>query len=264
MQNSEAKRQKCSQIKKGRENFTRQKTISSNTCVNGESVNWRSDYHKFKGHTFAQVLKSAVTSASLASKKSRPTCCKAHSHTKNFTNSKVVKVINDGEHNCQTKKPCNPKTGNKVSASVKVSKPANVSKVTNQKMQKTCVPGKIINSRYTDVGSSGVPTYNRYEVLNLNDGVVLRHSDGALTSPQSDCVSSDSAKRHDSSITSKNHTASYYDAMTKTNPTVFSRADPPSEAIGSSAMDTDMQVTTKYDLPLRLKDSPLDYTKIMD
>ena len=79
----------------------------------------------------------------MASKKSRPTCSKAHSHTKIFTNSKVVKVINDGEHNCQTKKPCNPKTGNKVSPSVKVSKTVNVSKVTNQKMQKTCVPGKI-------------------------------------------------------------------------------------------------------------------------
>ena len=185
-------------------------------------------------------------------------------HRQNFfTNSKVVKVISDGEHNGQTKKPCNPKTGNKVSASVRVSKAANVSEVANQKMQKTCVPGKITNSRYTDVGSSGVPTYNRYEVLNLDDGIVLRHSDGALTSPQSDCVSSDSAKRHDSTITSKNHTASYYDAMTKTNPTVFSRPDPPSEAIGSSAMDTDMQVTTKYDLPLRLKDRQLDYTKVM-
>ena len=205
-----------------------------------------------------------MTSASLASKKSRPTCSNAHSHTKNFTNSEVVKVINDGEHNCQTKKPCNPKTGNKVSASVKVSKAVNVSKVTNQKMQKTCVPGKITSSRYTDVGSSGVLTYNRYEVLNLDDGVVLRHFDGALTSPQSDCNSSDSGKRHVSSITSKNHTASYYDAMTKTKPKVFSRADPPSEAIGSSAMDTDMQVTTKYDQSLCLKDRKFDRTKIMD
>ena len=134
-------------------------------------------------------------------------------------------------------------------------------------MQKTCVPGKIISSRYTDVGSSGVPTYNRYEVLNLDDSIVLRHSDGALTSPQWDCDSSDSGKRNDSSITSnglKNHTASYYDAMTKTKPTDSSRAVPPSEAIGSSAMDTDVQVTTKYDLPLRLKDRKLDYTKIMD
>ena len=40
-----------------RQNHTQTRVISSNTLVNGESNNWRSDYHKFKGYTFAQVLK---------------------------------------------------------------------------------------------------------------------------------------------------------------------------------------------------------------
>ena len=61
----------------------------------------------------------------------------------------------------------------------------------------------------------------------------------------------------------KNHTASYCDAMTKVRPTVFPKVDPTSQATSSSAVDTDIQVTTKYDLPLRLKDRKLDYTKIM-
>ena len=223
MQNSEANRQNYNHIKKGCENFSKTRTISSNTCVNGESGNWRSDYHKFKGHTFAHVLKSAVTSTSLASKKSRPICSKAHSLTK-FTNSKVVKVVNIGKNNCQTKKPCNPKPGDKVSASIEAGKAVNVSNVANQKMQKMSVPGKVTSSRHTDVGSSGIPTYNRYEVLNLDDGVVLHHSDIALPSPQSDYESSESGERDDSTITSndlKNHTVSYCDTMTKARPTVF-------------------------------------------
>ena len=265
MQNSEANRQNHNHTKKVCENFSKTRTISSNTCVNGESGNWRSDYHKFKGHTFAHVLKSAVTSTSLASKKSRPICSKAHSLTK-FTNSKVVKVVNSGNHNCQIKKPCNPKSGDKVSASAEAGKPVNVSNVVNQKMQKMSVPGKVTKGRHTDVGSSGIPTYNRYEVLNLDDGVILHHSDIVLPSPQSDYESSESDERDDSSITSndlKNHTASYCDAMTKARPTVFPKVDPPNQATSSSAMDTDIQVTTKYDLPLRLKDRKLDYTKIM-
>ena len=61
----------------------------------------------------------------------------------------------------------------------------------------------------------------------------------------------------------KNHNASHCDAMTNTKNSVFVKVDPPSQAISSSADDTDMQVTTKYDLPLRLKDKKFDYAKTM-
>ena len=34
--------------------------ISSNTCVNGESANWKLDYYKFRGLMFAEVLKNTI------------------------------------------------------------------------------------------------------------------------------------------------------------------------------------------------------------
>ena len=55
VQSTQVKRQNHSQVTNGRDRKTR--VISSNTWVTGESSNWRSDYHRFKGYTFAQVLK---------------------------------------------------------------------------------------------------------------------------------------------------------------------------------------------------------------
>ena len=141
-QNSKAMRQNCSHITKGRENFTNTRTISSNTWVNGESGNWRSDYHRFKGHTFAQVLKSTVTDGSLALKKSRSIASNCHSFTINLANSKVENVVSNGPQNCQTKKPCNPRTGDNVSATAKESKTVNVSTVTDKKCKKHVFLGK--------------------------------------------------------------------------------------------------------------------------
>ena len=34
--------------------------VSSNTWVNGESANWKLDYYKYKGFTFAEVLKRKI------------------------------------------------------------------------------------------------------------------------------------------------------------------------------------------------------------
>ena len=51
--------------------------------------------------------------------------------------------------------------------------------------------------------------------------------------------------------------------MTKITPMVSPKGDILAQAIGANAMDTDMQVTIKYDLPLHLKDKKLDYTKLM-
>ena len=37
-------------------NHVRTRVVSSNVWGNGESVNWKSDYQRYKGFTYAQVL----------------------------------------------------------------------------------------------------------------------------------------------------------------------------------------------------------------
>ena len=42
--------------------------VSSNTWVNSENVNWKLDYYKYKGFTFADVLKRKIKCSSVTTK----------------------------------------------------------------------------------------------------------------------------------------------------------------------------------------------------
>ena len=266
MQTSKLKRQNCSHITKGRKNFSTTRVISSNICVNGVSGNWRPDYHKFKGHSYAHVLKSAGTVASLAPQQLSLVSSNVNSAMADLSSSCVKNVIVKDKPKCSLKKHCHLDARDRVSTSGETSKIINATNVTHPKVsKKTCSLDEVL-SGHTEVGASGVPTRNRYEVLDLDDGVILRHSDIASSNSQAICSTGGSGKLEDSSANINDPQgilASHCDARDKTNTSAFQKVDPPNQAPSTSAIDTEMQATSKYDLPLRLKDKKIDYTKIM-
>ena len=119
-----------------RDNRVRTRIVSSNVWVNGESVNWKSDYHKYKGFTCAQVLQRGQ----------KPFIAEKHPDSNQDTNLTKVHTT-----------PVDPGKG-KVLSQVKSNN--DVKKVFN----KTSKPGKYH-------GTNPLTCYNRYAVFHESDSV---------------------------------------------------------------------------------------------
>ena len=103
MRNTSSNRQNCSHITSGRVGHTPTRIISSNTCVNGESGNWRLDYHKFKGHMFAYVLKNATKNSSQVQENSSSSRCQLLSKKVEKHNVQNVHSHNQVDLNAATR-----------------------------------------------------------------------------------------------------------------------------------------------------------------
>ena len=117
--------------------------VSSNTWVNSESANWKLDYYKYKGCTFAEVLKRKI-------KRSAGT-------TKLGSNQDVTLSKSSGKHT----------ELNKGKMANQYSRTSNeVRKVPTNRTK----PGK-------DFSTNPVTCYNRYAVFHQGDGVILEITD---------------------------------------------------------------------------------------
>ena len=234
MQSLQVKRQGCSRVTSSREYKIKTRIISSNTCVNGESCTWRFDYHKFKGHTFAQLLKSTFKPSDLETKNfHQVTISSRHSLYNIAKPSKITNVMRYSEPKSEVKECTNLNTRSKVS---------------------------------TVAEASQVSTYNRYEPLQEGDGVVLGQPDSDISYPDCDyhLIDEDNIDNNyvESDISDNSH-ASNIDAAVKTCTNAQSKVEAHKQVVNNSPWEAEMQSTSKYDLPLCFKDKKLDYTKFM-
>ena len=150
----EVKCQNYSHVTNGREYKTKTRIISSNTCVNGVSSNWRFDSDRFKGHTFAQVLKNTPKHLYPETKNSHQVAISSHHSVCNIAApSKIMKVVCHSEPKPEAKKCTKFNTRGRVSNSTKASQ---------------------------------VATCNRYESLQEGDGIILRQPDIDVTYSECD------------------------------------------------------------------------------
>ena len=258
MLNITIKRQNSSHITSGPVGHTATRVISSNTCVNGESTNWRLDYHKFKGHTFAYVVKNGRNNSSRVQESSHQVSPRSHLISK--------KVIQHNVKHTQSQDHSGPTvTTTRVSARSQANSPK-VNTSCNQKRQGSDGAGHEAGIRVGTLDkSSPVSTHNRYEVLQQDDGVVLRHSERTLAETPSHLKSTDN---HDSQGRStakrlKNDNASLCDANLETNACNLPLVGVTGKSINNTHTGTDNHSASKYDLPLRFRDKKLDYMNIM-
>ena len=259
MLNTKCNRQDYSHVTSNRIGYTNTRVISSNACVNGESGNWKLDYHKFKGHSFAHVLKHAIKNSTQVQDNSRQASSSHH-----LLSTKVVKSNITNVH-------VNDRIGlnaeAKVSARFESSKLPSVTTNFDPKIQ-----GREGVGLEAEIGvgkvveSSSISTHNRYEVLQQDDAVVSRQSDSTASKPISDLKFTDMHNLKGTEIIAKRpvtQDASLCDANVKNNVRALATVDVVDQSISSTYADTNNQTTSKYDLPLRLRDKKLDYTNIM-
>ena len=130
-------------------NSVKTRIVSSNTCVNGESANWKSDYYMYKGLTFAKVLKRKVKRSAV--------------RTKLGSNQEVTFSKSSGNHTELTKGKM-AKQYTRTSTEVREI-PTNRTK-----------PDK-------DFSTNPVTCYNRYAVFHQGDGVVSQITDTEALDP---------------------------------------------------------------------------------
>ena len=232
MQSTQIKRQNHSQVTNGRDRKTR--VISSNTWVTGESSNWRSDYHRFKGYTFAQVLKGKPKPLQAVTKNSGqiPTFS-SQSVSSTQQPSKTIKVRCTSNPQPQVKKGSHLHTRGKVSH---------------------------INK------ASQLAITNRYAPLQESDGVVLLQprNDVACVNPDLDPLDTHSlVTKSVESHMSKGLTDPKYDAPMYSTVNSQARVKSHNHVVSHNPMEVEIQTNSKYDLPLRFKDRKLDYTNLM-
>ena len=123
--------------------------VSSNTCVNGESANWKSDYYMYKGLTFAEVLKRKAKSSAV--------------RTKLGSNQEVTFSKSSGNHTELTK-----------------------GKMANQYARTSTEVTEVPTNRTKsgkDFSTNPVTCYNRYAVFHQGDGVVSQITDTEAPDP---------------------------------------------------------------------------------
>ena len=194
-----------------RVNRVRTRIVSSNVWVNGESVNWKSDYHKYKGFTYAQVLQRGQ----------KPFIAEKHPGSNQDTNLTKVHTT-----------PVDPDKG-KVLSQVKSNN--DVKKVFN----KSSKPGK-------DYGTNPVTCYNRYAVFHESDGVVPILASESGSNP----IKAKEKSNHkvDSKSTPKN--ASQNDTYDKLKLEACVKVRSQNRHEESLHRDPDTNYTSKYDLSL--------------
>ena len=215
-------------------NVYRTRVISSNTWVNGESAAWRSDYYKFKGFIFAQVLKKS---------QQRWVPRKLH-----------LKPKSDSNMHC-------PIANNVYSNTNSIDQ--------NKKLNNKVTNGGLTDKK-TKVGGNAkefqLPCSNRFDVLYQGDGVVMRHSNPNMSNVHVDQESVTHDKCKEGSSLLQIHEilgASKNDASN--NPGKRVRSEVETQEPSTHKVSTDLNIHTyaKYDLSLRLKDKKLDYTTML-
>ena len=157
MLNIRSKRQDYSHITSNRVSYTNTRVISSNTCVNGESGNWKLDYHKFKGHKFAHVLKNAIKNSTQVQQNSRQTSSSCHLFS--------TKVVKSNIRNVHVNDRIGLNAGAKVSARFESSKSPSLTTNFDPTIQGREGVGLEAEIRVGKlVESSPISTHNRYEV----------------------------------------------------------------------------------------------------
>ena len=232
MQSTQIKRQNHSQIPNGRNSKTR--VISSNTWVNGESSNWKSDYHRFKDYTFAQVLKTTPKQVPVITKNSRQV---ATSRRQSVSGIQISDNTN--------KVRCNSKLRSQV-----------------RKGSQLDTRGKVNNT----IKASQLATYNRYALLQENDGVVLcQPSNGvACVNPDPDPLGTDSnVTNYVESDMVRDPIDPKYDTPMGSSINIQPKVESHNQVASNSPMEADLQTTSKYDLPVCFKDKKLDYANLM-
>ena len=103
-------------------------------------------------------------------------------------------------------------------------------------------------------------------MLQQDDAVVSRHPDSTVSKPISDLKFTNMHNLKGTKIITDRpatHNASLCDASAKNNVRTLATVGVIDQSISTTCTDTNNQTTSKYDLPLRLRDRKLDYTNIM-
>ena len=250
-------RENCGHITSGRVGYTGTRIISSNTCVNGESGNWRFDYHKFKGHMFAYIFKNAIKNSSQVQESSSSSRCHLLSH----------KVVKQNVQNASIQNQVGLNAPAKVSTRFETNALLDVSDSSSQKIKDgggICLGDGVRVSTLPKL--SPVSTCNRYEVLQQDDAVVSFHSNSTWAKTPSDLNLINNQDLRSSKNTANNpdsHNASLSDASVKNNTCAPPKVGVTGRNNKTTCTALDTQSASEYDLPLRFRDKKLDYTNRM-
>ena len=213
-----------------RDNSVSTRTISSNTWVNGESKNWKLDYCKYKGLTFADVLKREIKCSPVtkvgSNQEATPTeprdihtkCPKGKSLTQKFKGSKADRKLPFNNSNQGKNLSTNPLT-----------------------------------------------CYNRYAVFQQGDGVVSQRSLHDMVNPDFDQQCDDTGSKPTDIVKSNGiaKKASDNDAPDNDKPNVDTRVKFNISDEKFTSGHSEVISTSKYDLQLRMRDKKCNYEHIM-
>ena len=211
-------------------NHFRTRVVSSNVWGNGESVNWKSDYLRYKGFTYAQVLQRGTKTA----------IAKKHPGSNQGMNINKVHtfLVDPGKGKATSQ----PKSNNDVKGGSSISR----------KPSKYC-------------GTDPVTCYNRYAVFHKSDGVVSKNYDSDKLPPNVQNDSKNDAEKgnhrvvpHSTSTHASENDAHHH---LKQKSCVIVQSPNTQEEILHTGADTSS--TSKYELPLRLKNQKIDYNQVM-
>ena len=212
----------------------RTRVVSSNTCVNGESDNWKYDLHRFKRITCAQVIQNKSKHLPVQNCQVKPKI-DSSCHSRN---------TNELYSDTNTKNACKKSTTEMKSW------------VQMNRGKKVGVKPKTFQ----------IACSNKFDVLYPGDGVTLPQSSPNTSNADNDQYLVDQPKTKDDNNSPKVsdlNKASFNDAcesFQKSNPSQAKQSKPMQSSVDA---DLEVQNSTKYDLSLRFKDKKLDYEKIM-
>ena len=116
-----------------------------------------------------------------------------------------------------------------------------------------------------DFSTNPVTCYNRYAVFHQGDGVVSQITDTKALDPNLHKNLDEKTGQTMSSVNPDNESkrASHNDASAELKQNVCAKVKLQKKNLNPIPVDSDMNSTSKYDLPLHLRDKQIDYTNIM-
>ena len=234
MHGTNPKNQYCHKTSNKKGIFVKARTVSSNACAYSESTNWKLDYYKFKGFTFADVVKSKTHQCHVQ---------KDLGLSQKFTSAK-------------------PQTG--TQAAIHAGKLVPQKTKIKANMKRMATNGiKVGQSK----SINPVTCYNRYDVLQQDDAVVSQTSDTADVTMDLETSGYSNSTNIASNIhpdTTCKKMASFNDAPCKSRQNAAAKVPMQPQGNSETSVDPAMQNDSKYDLSLRLSDKKIDYTTLID
>ena len=116
-----------------------------------------------------------------------------------------------------------------------------------------------------DFSTNPVTCYNRYGVFHQGDGVVSQITDTEASDPKLHKNLDEKTEQTRSSVNPDNESkrVSHNDASAELKQNVCAKVKLQKKNLNPIPVDSDMNSTSKYDLPLRLRDKQIDFTNIM-